>query len=290
MINLQHFTAPNKNISHLDTGFVPFSFVDRNSKNLLVTIGDSWTYGDELKNPRDESFGNLLSQQLNVDYLNLSACGAGNHYIGQLFNDLVDYIKKNNDYQYITCVVTLTETARDFNGWFDQKIDYASWIRQHINSESDYYKFLEFINDFTIDKILEATQLSNLEILVAYNFVSPGSIDKLGTLLLDKTWLEIIVDTDISDRCHVVSPYILKKLEAVLEIEQSANPVIFRQWQLDLIEQANKRLELLDNKVLFNPQRHPTTQGHKLWASYVFEQLKFKKSKILPPGVLPLSS
>jgi hypothetical protein len=288
MIDLQNFTLPNKNISHLEPGSNPFNFVARNSKNLLITIGDSWTWGDELKNPSDEAFGNLLSQALNVDYLNLSARGAGNHYIGQLFDDFIAFTEKNDDYQNMTCIVVLTESARDFNGWFDQDVDYARWLRQHINTISDYYKFLEFIDDFTMNKLLRAKTIPNLEILISYNFISPVPNDKLGTLLLDKTWLEIIIGTEINDSCYVVSPYIFKKLEAVLELENSVDPMIFKQWQIELLEQANKRLGLLENKKLFHSERHPTSHGHKLWADYLLGQLKFKKSKILTPGGLPL--
>jgi hypothetical protein len=288
MIDLQHFTKPNKNISHLEPGSNPFRFVDRNSNNLLVTIGDSWTWGDELKNPQDEAFGNLLSQRLAVDHLNLSVCGAGNHYIGQLFDDFIAYIEKHNNYQHKTCIVVLTEAARDFNGWFDRKVDYASWIKKHVNTASDYYKFLEFIDDFTVNKILKANTVPNLEILVAYNFVSPAHNSKLGPLLLDKTWLEVIVGAEMTDYCRVISPYIFKKLEAILELENSADPAIFRQWQIELLEQANKRLGIMENNQWFHVQRHPGDQGHKLWADYILEQLKFKKSKILTPSSLPL--
>jgi hypothetical protein len=44
------FTLPNPNISHHGIDFVPFNLVVCNQDTLLVTFGDSWTWGDDLTN------------------------------------------------------------------------------------------------------------------------------------------------------------------------------------------------------------------------------------------------
>ena len=65
-----------------------------NNPTLLVTIGDSWTWGDSLgridldKNIADDMdhrtshiFGNLLAKKLDRDFLMLAKCGATNSQI-----------------------------------------------------------------------------------------------------------------------------------------------------------------------------------------------------------------
>ena len=42
---------------------------------ILFTIGDSWTYGDELDNPYKESYPYLLSKKLNCRMVNYAVNG-----------------------------------------------------------------------------------------------------------------------------------------------------------------------------------------------------------------------
>ena len=112
--------------SHIDTGHFlstnslrqsPFHFVDRKSKTLLVTVGDSWTWGaDILEGANDEYrvkniYGNLISQHLCADWLLLAQSGSGNLWLArkvQEFNRMVDFL----DYERVILICTFTESGR----------------------------------------------------------------------------------------------------------------------------------------------------------------------------------
>jgi len=283
MINqfdFKNFTSPDANISHYDPTKNPFNFKNKNSKKLLVTIGDSWTWGDELTNRIDNCYGNILSDMINADWLNLAVPGAGNHYIGQLYLDFIAYINKNNAYEHIICIVILTETARDFNGWFDRNVDYAHWLRNNIKEHNDYNKFLELINDFSIDQIISnENTVDNLELLIGFNFVNPSSIQKLSSLLIEKTWLEVVTNTAFTNKCYFLSSYIFDKLESIFSIEYSLDRAIFRQWQIEQLEKVQERVQLVSNSEYFYPRTHPNESQHIVWAEYLYKELKNRGSK-----------
>jgi hypothetical protein len=78
----------------------PDFFISRDCPNLLVTIGDSWTWGDslgkcryghddDLEARKNQCFGKTMSQELEADWLNIGFCGAGNGYIIKCLDDLV---------------------------------------------------------------------------------------------------------------------------------------------------------------------------------------------------------
>lgn len=271
---MRYFTQPNKNISHRDPSELPFTFVSRDATRLLVTIGDSWSWGYELSDRVNTCYGNILSEKLKLDWLNLSVPGAGNHYIGQLYLDFVNYVTQRDvAYEEIFCIIVLTETGRDFNGWFDRHVDYADWLRTHIKSSDDYYKFLEFINDFAIDQVIK-NKPENLEILVGFNFIDSSSVDKLKDILIPRTWLEVLFDESTADdRCHIVSPYIFEKLDDIFSIEWSLDKNLFRHWQVEQLEKSQQRINKITNSQYFYPEMHPTERGHRIWAEYLYDIL-----------------
>ena len=276
----KHFTLPNEKISHLNPSEMPFDFVNRNSKKLLVTIGDSWTWGDELPNRVESCWGNILSERIKADWLNLSVSGAGNHYIGQLYQDFISYIKDRNTYENILCVVMLSETGKDFNGWFDRDVDYASWLKNNIKKHDDYYKLLEFINDFSIDRIL-TNKVENLELLCGFNFVNPSSVTKLANSLIKKTWLEVCINQELLDSCYIVSRYIFKKLDSIFSIEWSLDRQLYTKWKTTQLESTTKRRKILQDTRYFYPRFHPREDGHVVWAEHLYKEIKEKGFKIV---------
>ena len=78
----------------------PYCYKSRDSDRLIITIGDSWTYGDSLgktkvRNGIDDTeyrlnhvYGNILTEQLAADWMNLALPGGSNFWmlnsLGQL--------------------------------------------------------------------------------------------------------------------------------------------------------------------------------------------------------------
>ena len=48
---------------------------------LLVTIGDSWTWGDGIDNRVNNVYGRRLSNMLNSDWINIAWPGTANNWI-----------------------------------------------------------------------------------------------------------------------------------------------------------------------------------------------------------------
>lgn len=78
---------------------IPDFFISNDCHNLLVTIGDSWTWGDslgkctanydDLAARKSQCFGKKISEKLQADWLNLGFCGAGNGYLLKCLDDLI---------------------------------------------------------------------------------------------------------------------------------------------------------------------------------------------------------
>lgn len=268
------FTLPTLSICHIDSGSMFFDIVDNKKPNLLVTIGDSWTWGTELNNRLDECFGNQLSKNLSADWLNLGLPGIGNHYISTLYNELCQVANTfKNSYDKIYCVVTFTESAREFNGCLDRKVDYASQLKT-IKQPSDYDKFIDFIEHLTLDNC--NVNNSNMQTVFAYNFVANKYNEYLPGLL-DKTWLEVCLEHSsikVDNNCNIRSPFVFEKLHSVFDIEWSLDKTIFQQWILDRMKEAEQCYKLLSDCTYFHKDYHPNKLGHQLWADYLYTEFK----------------
>ena len=60
---------------------------------ILYTIGDSWTYGTELENPKEECYPYLLSKKLECDLVNEAQPAASNDW---MFRKSIEWITKND--------------------------------------------------------------------------------------------------------------------------------------------------------------------------------------------------
>jgi len=271
-----HFTLPNPNISHHDIGFVPFNFVNRGKDTLLVTFGDSWTYGDDLTLDNNQEFrlenvyGNQLSKSIGADFLNLAVPGSGNQWMPVLFEEFTQLELK---YKQIIAVITFTEIGRDFNGWFDQEVDYSTWLKNNIHSSQDYTRFLQWQNNQIAAKIIElADCLPNLKLLVSTNFVDPIGLEPFGSRQLDKTWLQVYRG-NMDNICYFVSPYIIEKYESVLDLEWSLNRTTWLKWAEECLTRANQRLAIIKDPQYFRGLCHPLVEGHRAWSYYIEGQL-----------------
>lgn len=82
--------------------------------NLLITVGDSWTWGDGLADRQsrtDHIYGKHLADMLNYDFVNIAVCGVSNIVITDLLIKFINSLTKQ--YKKIQVVITLTESGRD---------------------------------------------------------------------------------------------------------------------------------------------------------------------------------
>jgi hypothetical protein len=275
-----YFTIASPHNSHYKIKTNTFDFVDRNSKKLVITSGDSWSWGADLTPDDNEdyrlehAYGNIIAKQLNADWLNLSQSGSNNFFIADRIEEL-EKIISSLDYTKIYLICTFTEIGRSFNSHYDSYIDYISWFKNNIVNESDFDKFLYFLNAECLTRIQKVVKKHNIELRVGSNFVDPIGLDTADGFL--KTpWFRLLgID------CPVVAYAGSTGVSRLLDAEQfipDSKKSLFRSWFVKLIDNAKYIDQVTSTSihphVLSGRCGHPQADGHKRWANYILQSIK----------------
>ena len=78
----------------------------------LLTVGCSWTYGDELENIQEHRFSSILGRKLGADVVNLAKNGYSNHAIARIFLE-------TDISEYDLVLVQMTHPSR--TEWYDKE-------------------------------------------------------------------------------------------------------------------------------------------------------------------------
>jgi len=237
----------------------PYSYVHRDNNALLITVGDSWTYGDSLGNTKVRDgvddvdyrlahiYGNIMSEDMNTAWINLALPGGSNSLLISWLEYLLEKLQNRSP---IICVFTLTESGRHEDV---QAMDYGL-ITQHRVLE----KILE--NNYAKIQTL-ALRYPNIKFIMAHNFTD--SLPNAPTV--EKSWLEVMLDKPIQNNTHIV----ISEHIAQMNYDTRFPDV------LDVIDKANARMDLLDScdHCFKEDSRHPNETGHRMWANYLLEQI-----------------
>jgi hypothetical protein len=259
-----------------------FDFVKRDCKKLVVTIGESWTWGDSLGQTRhtiydDKEFrlahvyGQLLANKLEADFLNIAEPGQSNLWIANHLKLFVDNIDQFS-YDEITVILTLTEVGREFEGDLDKHRDYMSDLKNIV----DLNEFLSALSSYITNEILSVDQ-TKIKLLVATNFVDSNYSTQLN--VLPKSWVDVIateLETSVPKPCHVVNSWVFDRFHQLLAFTPLYKKEKFLNNMLAHMEVANTVIDfLLASKFNYKKaSKHPTPEGHQLWADYLYTELK----------------
>jgi len=193
---------------------------------LLYTIGDSWTYGEELDNPLMESYPYFLSKKLGCELVNEAKSGASNDW---MFRKCVEWISQRDDFDDITVVVGWSNPNRReekfgfvwgghisyWNDWEwrdadDKDRDKSKFISEHLFDEVlSYKKTLIYI--LTLQEFLKSKNIKYLfydpfvNILIRDDcwyyerFKSGSTVDKM----YEKIDKRFYVGPEIDGRCAI---------------------------------------------------------------------------------------
>lgn len=114
--------------------------VDRDSDILIITVGDSWTWGDSLGKTSLEYddreyrtthvYGAIIADSLSADFINIGCPGHDNTYILERLKSVYTMLTKK--YKRLHIFVTLTESGRELsNGFVDQQDHYNELRGDH---------------------------------------------------------------------------------------------------------------------------------------------------------------
>lgn len=252
----QYFTIADPHNSHYTQPTNTFDFVDRNSNTLLVTVGDSWTWGADLDPAQrtQQVYGNIVSQELDADWLNLAQSGSNNFFVAERVEEL-SRIADNLNYQKIQVICTFTEIGRSFDSHHDAYIDYRSWFQQN-----DIREFLSFLNAECVDRIRKAS--TNFELKLGTNFV-----DAVGFEPDLEPWFRIL-----GIPCEITAYAGSTGVQRLQAVEQFVyNKQDYQTWIINLIDQAQHIDRVCGSSVLYSA--HPRAQGHRDWARHILKTL-----------------
>jgi hypothetical protein len=225
---------------------------------MLITAGDSWTYGDSLGNTKvrearddveyrtNHIYGAVMSRALGCSWTNLALPGASNSLIISWLDILL-----SNDWVYedTTCVVTLTESGRHEDL---QLIERSLGTQQRVLEKIVTHSYGE------IDWL--RLKHPKVNFIVAHNFT-----DSVGVTALKDSWLEVMLNQPVQNGTHIVISE---------HIEQMNYDARFPDV-LDIMDRAAARMDLLDSCEFCYKEdsRHPNEQGHWLWADYLLKHI-----------------
>lgn len=269
MVNLSAF-------SNLDTGSlvngVSFDFIDRGENSLVVTIGDSWTWGQDMTPNNNNTlrlqnnYGMHLARSLNADWLSLGQNGSGNFWMYDRIQELANIIPELH-YQRIFVICTLTETGRAVAS--RQDIDFYNFFKHNRPGE-----FLLYLNSICVDKITTMlAPFNNVVLRIGANFV-----DYLGPsneFLMPKSWLEIMCtyyQIPYTGTCYIVSPWVFDDLYQLKDLVPPEKINDYLDLINSLVDSALHREKLMCS-VPDIRHLHPQLTGHKLWADYVLQNI-----------------
>lgn len=243
------------------------------NKRLTLVLGDSWTFGFRLIEEADETvkdldyfrvtntFGYLLSEHFNSDYLNISVPAINNTWLAR---KLVDFCKINDslDYSEIKVVIVFTEYGREFHTDFDFESRYGQ-AYSFCNSAKDVATAL---SKFISDDLLHCCN-DKINLLVSTTYVS-NLYDGLSST--DKSWLEILSNKNL-DPCLIIGSWVIPKFENLPEYNKNINKSSLKEELLTLANVADQVYSVI-RSTGFNHREgygHPKVQGHKMFYEYL---------------------
>jgi hypothetical protein len=289
--NFKHFFSPVGPLhSHHEEHVWPYDYVDRDSDTLLVTIGDSWTWGsgiqgsdidaigatEEQKQFRlDNLYGSIIAKEKNMNWLNLGFYSAGNQWIVNKIFEL-RALSPFLGFKEIVLMVNLTSTGRWFNTWQDSLTDYKKYFQSNKMSEPIDFEnlFIDLNRKMLQDIKLLTSSADNIRLLIGTNAVDHCGFDLLEQeQIIPLPWYKLLSQTDLGGiYVDMESIRYFPNIENVLF--DSDQKYAFQKWMMEKISQAEKQNTMLstmdhvaDDKV------HPDHNGHRRWAEYILKNV-----------------
>jgi hypothetical protein len=247
--------------------------------NLVITYGDSWTWGDSLGADRlNQIYGQQLANLLDSDFAYSAYPGSFNYWTHNRLQVLLDYdIKRlSQTYKNVYVVVTLTELGRDFE--FDQ---YVNEFLEYCTPSADADTILKQAEQFDFEKLASVDKQlpSNCHLIVGRNFTHTyaDNANRL-TNLVDESWADLLFkqqNFDIVPDIRIMS-FGIRKFEQ-WATQQPIDQAQFKSWYLEnVLIPAQKQIDLLvASKYNFKEAtKHPTAEGHKIWALHLYNYIQ----------------
>lgn len=252
---------------------------------LLITVGDSWTWGDHLgcidwdrasNDPirMQQIYGRLLSNRLNADWVNLAKPGCSNYWMLEQLHDIKPHLDRVKDsYKKIIITVTLTEDLREAT--YTRRIDVNRPYRDLWNRSigiTDFLVQVESLLLHNLEQYFTGVPYVTARVQRAFTDIWPANT---SPLLLDKSWCDVIQDNFKFNNYQRPVPFIGQmSIDPLTEKYISQNPERKLEF-LDIMDSVGTRWNFLGASTynLKGSTCHPNPAGHELWADYLYANL-----------------
>ena len=269
-----YFTIADRHSSWHQQPTNTFDFVDRSSSTVIVTVGDSWTWGSDIsENNHDNDhrlrclYGNVLTQKLAADWLNLGLSATSNFWLTGMVEELAKVVPLL-EYKKIFVICVFTGAGRWFHTQYDRYIHYPGWVENNVHEPCDYNKLIYKFNQDCVERIVQALQpFDFVTPLFATNFVDPLAFDSIPSKQKLTPWYKVM-HCDDGLVSHVCMDGVKAMLRMPEVVTNSQHLDWFKQWMLDIIPVSEQRNKMLKDPAKFR-NYHPLEQGHQQWADYL---------------------
>jgi hypothetical protein len=253
---------------------------------LLICAGDSWTWGDSLSKIKFDNqagaddfewrtthiYGNLIAEQCDRDFINLGLSGYSNlAIIDWVFLKLIPLYE--TQYKNIIVIFTLTEICREIlvdTNWTTQCVGHDSLNEFLEQYEKAMFSTLEYYQN----------QYPNVTIKVGRNFTYTfnNNLNNTSIFHFDKSWVDILVNKlqrpSYPTNLRLLSSTATEPL--ITYLKKIDKFTLYKNELANMLADGLDAITWLDESPLNNKlaTRHPTEEGHKLWADYLYEECK----------------
>ena len=263
-----------------------YNFVDKKSETLVITTGDSWTWGGGLDPEKrlDQVYGCLIADHFQADWINIGCNGWSNSWILLHPAYIINRLKDSLQYKKIYVILTLTENGRDIGTPVSHPYDYIQGYRSYGLTEKFYNSVLHACEQRWVDQINQMIESADDRycFFLGQNFVWHEYLVNClrnHITVADSNWIEKLADHQQlvhPIRTNLVTGWIFDTLKQINSIAYIKDHSVYQQWTLDLIDRANQVNTWLDLSDLNckKASKHPTDIGHQLWANYVIGNIE----------------
>lgn len=275
---------PNYDVNNVYTYRQWYSEDIQNKDILLITVGDSWTWGDHLGNidwdrasddpiRLQQVYGRLLANTLDADWVNLARPGCSNYWMLEKLQDLQPFIQSAT-YKKIYVVVTLSEDLREAQ--YTRRIDVTGPYQGMWSRSIGVTDFLVQVENYllrNLEEYFSTLPKVTAHVQRAFTDVWPANS---SPLLLDKSWCDVIQDNFNFNNYQKPVPFIGQMaVDPLTEKYIIQNPERKLEF-LDIMDCVATRWNFLGASPynLKGSTCHPNPAGHELWAEYLYSQMR----------------
>lgn len=251
-------------------------FSNNKNRTLFLNIGESWTYGESIREIKtglrqydlptmlDYTFGPQLSKRLNSDFYQYAVPGNCNGYMFKELGRILEYINSNYDYKKIYLAIQMTEPSRELAAlgnlrgteitkmyYRKDKIKFQDWL---IRYDEIYLDILE----------KEISKYTNIDAIVWKNFCKFQNKKQYSSFkIMEENWIQMSARTLNID----YEPLTFQSIGWFNDIYSNAkqhNIEFDTQWCMAEVAKIEASNKFISGNELHN--NHPTEQGHRLWA------------------------